>query len=151
MAGERPYVDDILAAVREGRIGAATAAEWLELRAAEHARQAREVRAHADQGMRDRVHNAVDSALSGDAQDEYSRLFPPSKPLGPPQSAEEHYPGPVIYRGQDQGQRTRRPGASWDGYVTGAVPVDDLPGADDYVRLFPAWYRRRCPGGGDAG
>ena len=49
MARERPYIGDILAAVREGRIGAATAAEWLDLRAAEHAREVRQVRARAVQ------------------------------------------------------------------------------------------------------
>ena len=46
---DRPYIDDIIEAVKQGRVGAATAAEWLELRAAEHAREARRVRARAVQ------------------------------------------------------------------------------------------------------
>jgi hypothetical protein len=49
MSAERPYfIDDIVAAVRERRIGAETALAWLELRADEAAREARQVRAMWD-------------------------------------------------------------------------------------------------------
>jgi hypothetical protein len=99
MAGDRPYIDDILAAIRERRIGAATALEWLELRAAEHAREARQVRAHATQQMRDRLHGALDSALSGGGGDEFAKLFPPWAPLGPPLGHEEYPSRSLIMTG----------------------------------------------------
>jgi|RhiMetdeSRZDD1v2_1073273.scaffolds.fasta_scaffold2738535_1 hypothetical protein len=69
MAEDRPYIDDILAAVREGRVGAATAAEWLELRAAEHAREARRARARAPQ--------VVIPSLGEMSNEEADALLPP--------------------------------------------------------------------------
>jgi hypothetical protein len=87
--------------------------------------------------------------------DAYSNLFPEDyrratvKPGSRLPGAQEYPSQPVIYPGESQGQRGRRPVTSWDGYVTGAAEAEDAPGADDYDRIFPAWYRRRCPGGGD--
>jgi len=140
MTEDRPYIEDIVAAVREGRIGAATAAEWLELRAAEHAREARWVRAHATQQMRDRLHSAVDSALSGGGSgDEFARLFPPWDPLGPPVDESGQYPSQsLIYPGEQQGQRNRQPRTA-----AAALSDDEL-----YDVCFPLEYRRRSPGGG---
>jgi hypothetical protein len=49
MSAERPYfIDDILSAIREHRIGAETALAWVELRADEAAREARQVQAMWD-------------------------------------------------------------------------------------------------------
>jgi hypothetical protein len=136
VAGQPPDVSDILAAVRERRIGAATAAEWLELRMAEDAREARQVRAHATQQMRDRLHSAVDSALSGGG-DEFSRLFPPWAPLGPALGHEEHPSQSLVYDGGSQGQRSRQP-----------RPAAGAPLSDEelYDRLFPPGYRRHAEG-----
>jgi hypothetical protein len=139
MAEERPYIDDILATVREGRIGAAAAADWLELRAAEHAREARQVRAHATQQMRDRLHGALDSALFGGSTDEFSRLFPPWAPLGPDLGHEEYPSQSLIYPGEQQGQRSRQPRMA-----AGALTKDE-----DYDRLFPPEYRQRAAWGWD--
>jgi hypothetical protein len=74
-------MEDILTAVRERSISAATAAEWLEMRLAE-AKRARQVRAHATPAMRDRLVRALDGALAGGG-DEFGHLFPPHDPLGP--------------------------------------------------------------------
>jgi hypothetical protein len=103
----------------------------------------------------------VDQAVGGSqpgsqqAGDAYNNLFPEHyrratvKPGSRLPGAQEYPPEPVIYPGEGQGRRDRRPVTSWDGYVTGAAEAEDPPGADDYDRIFPAWYRRRCPGGGD--
>jgi hypothetical protein len=127
-------IEDILAAVRERRIGAATAAAWLELRLAE---QARQVRAHATQQMRDRLHGALDSALAGDAQDEFSRLFPPWQPLGPPLGHEEHPSQSLVYDAPDRQGRRPQPRTA-----ASALTDDEL-----YDALFPPEYRRRAAGG----
>jgi hypothetical protein len=134
----RPYVDDIVAAVRERRVGADTALAWLELRSDEHARYVREVRAHADAAMRDRLHSAVDSALSGGTEDEFSKLFDPRRPLGPATHEEEPSES-VVYDAPDrQGNRARpRPAAS-------ALSDDEL-----FDALFPDGYRWRPGFGGE--
>jgi hypothetical protein len=108
------------------------------------------------------VDRAVGSPQPGSPQpgspqpgDAYDRLFPAdyravtTRPGSRPPGAQEYIPAPVVYTGESQGRPGRRPATSWDGYVTGAAEVDDPPGADDYERIFPAWYRVRCPGGGD--
>jgi hypothetical protein len=136
MTDERPYIADILSAIREGRIGAATALEWLELRADEHARWARSLRAHATPAMRDRLHGALDSALSGDAQDEFSRLFPPWQPLGPPLGHEEHPSQSLVYDAPDRQDRRPQPRTA-----ASALTDDEL-----YDALFPPQYRRRAAG-----
>jgi len=133
VAGQPLYIEDILAAVRERRVGAATAAAWLELRLAE---QARQVRAHATQQMRDRLHGALDSALSGDAQDEFSRLFPPWQPLGPPLGHGEHPGQSLVYDAQDTQGRRPQPRTT-----ASALTDDEL-----YDALFPPKYRRRAAG-----
>jgi hypothetical protein len=129
----RPYIDDIRDAAREGRASAATIAAWLEIRQEEHRR---EVRAHADQRMRDRLHSAVDSALSGDTPSRFAHLFPPSKPLGPA-THEEEVNESLIYDGEQQGRRSRQP-------RTAASAGDD----EDYNDAFPLQYRQWCGWGG---
>jgi hypothetical protein len=130
VAGQPPDVSDILAAVRERRIGAATAAAWLELRLAAHSR---EVRAHATQQMRDRLHSALDSALSGGSADEFTRLFPPEKPLGPDLGHQEYRPAPPVYPGEGQGRRSR-PVTSWDGYTQASA--GEMSDEELYSLLF---------------
>jgi hypothetical protein len=134
VAGQPLYIDDILAAVRERRIGAATAAAWLELRLAE---QARQVRAHATPAPRDRVVNALDAAPTGDGGDEFARLFPPSAPLGPELGHEEYRPEPLIYPGEEQGRRNRR-GVTWDGYTSASArPAPGEMTNEEAAALFP--------------
>ena len=87
---EQVPVDDILAAVREGAIGAETAGRWLEMRLAE-ARRTRHVRAHFDPATRDRLIRALDDAMAGD---EYAHLFPPSAPLGADTETQDQ---PLVY------------------------------------------------------
>ncbi len=131
-----PDIADILAAVREGRIGAASAVAWLEQRQADQRRQARQVRAHATPAMRAGLVRAVDSALAGD-DDEFARLFPPSAPLGGHQEYPSH---PLIYPGEEQGQRDRQPRTAY----AAAAPLSD---DELYERLFgPAGDE---PGTGD--
>jgi hypothetical protein len=150
VAEDKPYIADIIEALREGRVtSAAVAAEWLELRINEHVRAARSVRAHVTQQQRSRLHSAVDDALSGGAQDEFARLFPPSRPLGPPLGAEEYHSGPPVYPGEDQGKRARRV-TTWDGYTHAGAPAEEELDDADYLRVFPEAYRRGTwPGGGD--
>ena len=138
MQHDRPDISDIKAAIDEGRVtNPDVVAEWLQLRIDEHVRHARQVRAHATQQLRDRAHQALDAALSGDGTDEFSRLFPPSRPLGPPLTHEAEPPTNVVYDAPDrQGKRSRpRPAAS-------AVSDDDL-----YNAMFPDEYQRRTWGG----
>src|SRR6266496_1626608 len=102
MAGQPLYIEDILAALRERRIGAETAVNWLEMRAADQRRQRRQVQAHSNAAVRDLVVKAVDSALAGDGGDKFSQLFPPHDPLGP-ELGQEEYPGrSLIYEGDNQ-------------------------------------------------
>jgi hypothetical protein len=127
------FVDDIRQAIRERRISAATAAEWLRLRQEEHARQ---VRAHATQRMRDRAHQALDTALSDDTPDPFAHLFPPHAPLGPATHEEEISQTLVYGPPGEQGKRPKpRPAAS-------AMSDDEL-----YNALFPDEYRERTWGG----
>jgi hypothetical protein len=76
-------------------------------------------------------------------QDEFSRMFPPNAPLGP-EVGPEYPPQPVVYPGEDQGKRTRRPVTSWDGYTQASAPEMSDEEAD---RLLPprsaAEYERR--------
>jgi hypothetical protein len=130
MVAERPYpIDDILLAIREDRITGPTALAWLELRADEHAREVRRVRARATQQMRDRLHGADTDEFS----DLFSGVYPP---LGPPRGAEEYHSQPP----------TRRV-TSWDGYIQADAPAEDSPAAEpgfeDYQTVFPPTYRRR--------
>ncbi|HEV8275463.1 MAG TPA: hypothetical protein VGQ26_07180 [Streptosporangiaceae bacterium] len=54
-----PWHQEILDALCEGRITAATAATWQQMRIDAQAREAREVRAHATEQLRTRLHSAV--------------------------------------------------------------------------------------------
>ena len=136
MAGQPLYIEDILAALRERRIGAETAVNWLEMRAADQRRQRRQVQAHSNAAVRDLVVKAVDSALAGDGGDEFSQLFPPHDPLG-----HVEYPGrSLIYEGDSQGPRNRQARAT----ASGPLSDDDL-----YAALFPPEYKRQAAGGWD--
>ena len=113
-------LDELLAGLREGRFGEQTALRWLEGSVAE----ARQVQAHATPALRDRVIKALDSA---DGQDEFAHLFPPSNPLG--SGHVEYHSEPLIYSGEQQGQRNRRPRAA-----AAAAPLSD---DDLFAALFP--------------
>jgi hypothetical protein len=140
MAGQPLYIEDILAALRERRIGAETAVNWLEMRAADQRRQARQVQAHSNAAVRDLVVKAVDAALAGDGGDEFSQLFPPHDPLGP-ELGHEEYPGrSLIYEGDNQGQRHRQP------RTTASAPLSD---DDLYAALFPPEHKLHAAEGWD--
>jgi hypothetical protein len=131
MTGERPYyVDDIIAAVREGRIGAETAVEWLLLRASERARIS------AGQQAQDQEEDVLFDALFPEA---YRKIT-----LKPGGQLPEEYPPPRAHEGGRQGKRIQRV-TSWDGYVLGSD--GDL---GDYYELFSEAYKRRQPGWGGA-
>ena len=134
------WVKEITDAVRERRIGADTAGRWLEMRLADQRRQARQVRAHSNQTVRDLVIRAVDSALTGDGGDEFSSLFPPHDPLGPELGHEEYPSQPLIYDGNSQGQRNRKP------RTAASAPLSD---DDLYAALFPPEYQRQAAEGWD--
>jgi hypothetical protein len=139
MSPERPYpVDDIVQAIREHRIGADAALAWVELRADEAARESRRVMAHATPALRNRAHKALDAALDGGGTDEFSHLFPPERPLGPPLAHEEYPSQSLVYDGGQQGQRSRQP-------RTAASAGDD----EDYDDAFPPEYRAWARWGSD--
>ena len=102
------YVEDIVAGVWAGRLGERSAAAMIEQRLAAQ----RQVMAHAGPAMRNRVLKAVNDALSGDGQDEYSSLFDPAHPLGP-ELGQEEYTSTLVYPGEDQGKPRRVPRTSY--------------------------------------
>lgn len=117
-------ISDILDGVRAGRLRERSAAALLEQRIAAR----RQVRAHATPALRDRLVKAVDSALAGDGGDEYSSLFPPEAPLGASLEGHVEYPSrPLIFPGEQQGQRNRQPRTA-----AAALLSDD----EVYDRLF---------------
>jgi hypothetical protein len=81
--------------------------------------------------MRSRVLKAVNDALSGDSGDEYANLFPPWQPLGPDEGHVEYRAEPLIYPGEQQGQRNRQPQRGY----TAAAPLSD---DEVYDALFGA-------------
>ena len=100
-------------------------------------RQWRVEAAQGDLGQRvlDILMRLVDE-LSGGAGDssvdpEFRRLFPPS----PPGSYSPPAP-PLIYRGEGQGQRGRRPVTSWDGYTMAAAGAGGISD-EEADALFP--------------
>lgn len=117
-ADPRPDISDILDGLRTGRLRESSAAALIEQRLAGQ----RRVMAHADPATRRRVLKAVNDALSGDGQDEYSGLFPPSSPLGPELGHVEYPPAPPVYPGEGQGKRNRTPQR---GYTAAAPLTDD--------------------------
>ena len=71
-----------------------------------------------------------------DGSDEYSALFPPSAPLGAPLEGHVKYPSrPLIYPGEQQGQRKRQP------RTAAAAPLSD---DELYDALFPPGYQRQA-------
>jgi hypothetical protein len=129
---------DIVAAVRERRIGPETAAAWLELRI-QAARGSRTVHAHWTPAERDQLMTALDS-LTGD---EFAGLFPPSAPLGPDQGAAEQPNTTAVYPGEGQGRPDRQPvpwesqrGTSWDGYTYAAAAPDEMTD-EEAASLWP--------------
>lgn len=157
MTGQPPlYIEDILAALRERRIGNETASRWIEMRLADRSRQ---VRAHATPGMVDRVTNAVRQAMTGG--DEFSSLFPPHDPLGPGDGAVEYPNQPLIYDAPDkQGNRQVRQGfasprfprsmpyASADsrlGGFTTRINRGETPAPRDVEVIYPAQAAAAAP------
>lgn len=131
MTGQPPlYLEDILAALRERRIGNETASRWIEMRLADRSRQ---VRAHTTPGMVDQVTNAVRQALTGG--DEFGGLFPPHAPLEPEEGHVEYPSRSLIYPGVEQGQRNRQP------RTDAAAPLTD---DELYDALFPPGYQRQA-------
>jgi hypothetical protein len=123
MDDSRPFVDDIVEAVKEGRVGAAVAAEWLELRIAEHVRQV-----HAARQQRRSLH-----ALAWMSDAEADRLLPPrgSELIPAPwemsnAEADELLPP----RSREEAERRHR---AWD---VRAAAVEDLTAAELYRLLF---------------
>ena len=112
-ANQRPDISDILDGLRTGRLRQASAAALIEQRLTAQ----RRVMAHASPAMRSRVLKAVNDALGGGGQDEYSGLFRPSAPLGGGQPVQD---GPLIYDTPDGKGKRPQPGTAY-----AAAPLSD--------------------------
>jgi hypothetical protein len=141
-------------ALREGRIGAGIAAQWVELRQ-------QEIRAHSHQQALQQAHDSLDrghpATYYSEAERKRQGLFNPRDPLGPPQDGEdEDDPGSLTgpgghyapskrslaYPGEDQGRANRSP-VTWDGYVHARADAFDDDGWD--AAVFRAMYGYDAP------
>lgn len=132
--------EEIEAGVRERRFSAETARRLLEHRNQCLAAARRDFAAHSNAQALQQAHDALDRGHPASYGDEFSKMFPPSSPLGAPVDDDDtgtgHYTPrktSLIFPGEGQGQRNR-PSVTWDGYVSGSAYDDD--GGDEYDLLY---------------
>jgi hypothetical protein len=139
----------VAAAMDEGRvIGSEAALVLAEAALAEH----RRVQAHSNAHVMQRIGNALGVPVADEVDDEFSSLFNPNSPLGPPEPGHVEYPpSPRVYEPKP------RASARWADYPDERLHADLFgtsyygpPGgrADECgVKAAPGWRPRHVRAG----
>jgi hypothetical protein len=98
----------VAAAVAAGQVIGERTALALAQQAIREDAEARRVRAHSNQAVMDKIGQALGVQQLGTEDDEFSGLFNPADPLGHDDVSRP----PLVYDGDSQGQRNRKPRAS---------------------------------------